>query len=150
MVESIAARLKASGPERTALEVDRVLSSSAQAASDIRAVAQRSTEIAGRRAARLARYDIPGPLLEHLPVRSELPHLARRWDDAVAAIRCYRERWNWKPTEGSGRWEWAVGRLTTDPGASPERDTVIGKIVKLVEADAREQLSPRGWSDLPA
>ena len=148
MVESIAARLKASGPERTALEVDRVLSSSAQAPSDNGAVARRSTEIAGRRAARLARYDTPGPLLEHLPVRSELPHLARRWDDAVAAIRCYRERW--KPIEGSGRWEWAVGPLTIDAAASAERETVIGKIVKLVEADAREQLSPREWSDLPA
>jgi len=77
-----------------------------------------------------------------------IPHLARRSDDTVGAIAGYRARW--RPPEGTGRWEWVVGRPMADPRATDEREQLIGRVMAVVVDDARTQLRTKESDDPPA
>lgn len=146
IAENIARRLRESGPERAAIEIDHA----AALAADERLIAgpgglAKRREISAERAALLARHEPPAALLEHLPGRSEVPHLARLWDDTVTAIVRYRVVADATPTDGP--FGWAVGTHQGDSGGL--REEVIERIIRLTVATATEELRDRGWGELP-
>jgi conjugative relaxase-like TrwC/TraI family protein len=144
--DNVARRLRDSGPERTAIEVDPSACREPSSPGAILAAADRFAAPDPDGAARLARYAPPADLVEALPERSEVPFLAKRWDDTVAAIVRYRSRWDTSP--GAGPFGWALGPCVE--GSEPERDEVAQQIVQLTVATAAEGLRPHGWDSLPA
>lgn len=138
LTETVATRLQASGPERTAIEVDPFAGVPG---------AIRTADRRGRAAARLGAAHVDQAVLDRLPPRPSSPHLARRWDAAVGAIAGYRARW--RPPAGTGRWEWAVGQPTTDQRATEERERLIDKVQAVVVDDARSHLRMDESDDLP-
>ena len=99
LAETVATRLQGSGPERTALEIDPF---AAVPGPNQQAERQR------RAATRLGRAQTDESILDRLPPRPSVPHLARRWDNTVGAIAGYRARW--PPPDGTGRWDWVAGK----------------------------------------
>ena len=146
IAENVARRLRESGPERAAIEVDRRAATAAGESSvvDPEALARRR-EIEAERAARLARHEPPAELLRHLPAKSEVPHLSRLWTDTVSAIVRFQVFCNDEPTDAP--FGWAVGAPQT--GREEQRNDVTERIVRLTVGTAVEDLRGRGWSDLP-
>jgi conjugative relaxase-like TrwC/TraI family protein len=147
--DNVARRLKASGPERAAIEVDPLAAKlNAQPGTQIvdAATAERTRAVTAERAARLARHDPPPDLVGQLPGRSTVPHLAKLWGDTVAGIAGYRASWSIEP--GEGEFGWAVGPPV--PGAEEGRQGVIEQVISLTVASAAEELRSHGWSTLPS
>ncbi len=144
--DNVARRLQESGPERAAVEVDRLAATAAGEFSVAdREGLRRRREIDAARAARLARYDSPAELLRRLPAKSEVPYLSRLWSDTLSAIVRFQAFTNAEPTDAP--FGWALGAPLTD--REEERDDVIVRIVRLTVATAAEDLRRYGWSDLP-
>jgi hypothetical protein len=143
--DTVARRLRDSGPERTAIEIDpsACQERSLRGRDSVTALTFAAPDPDG--AARLARYAPPPDLIEALPDRSEVPFLAKRWDDTVAAIVRYRSRWDTSP--GAGPFSWALGPCVE--ASEPERDEVAQQIVQLTVATTAEGLRPHGWDSLP-
>jgi conjugative relaxase-like TrwC/TraI family protein len=150
IADNVARRLRESGPERAAIEVDpaagRLASLPHPTLTDT-TTAHRVRSLRADRASRLARYDPPADLLTHLPQRPEAPHLAKRWDDTITAIVNYRAHWNTTPTHG--RFAWALGAPLDQPDAAAQRNCVIERIVRLVSSTAGEELRRHGCDQLP-
>jgi hypothetical protein len=151
IAESVARRLGESGPERAAVELDPTaaqLASRSDSSIAAATTAGRHRALRGERASRLARYDPPADLVMRLPERPGVPHLARRWDETVAAIVNYRARWNTAPTDGP--FGWALGTPPGQREAGAHRNEVIDQIVRLVVLTTTEDLRRHGSEQLPA
>ena len=101
LVDSVANRLRRSGPERAAIE--HPVASGAQPA---------------------PRTAPPAEWTDRFPEPAGGPvHLRRRWQAALDAVSAYRARWH--PPAGRSDWEWAVGSPVPDPAARAERDAAM-------------------------
>lgn len=140
LVESVGARLQASGPERAALEVDP---GAARPSDD-----DRVAEMAGRRAYRVAAHDVPVGILGRFPLPAGQPvHVVRHRVTAFQAVAGYHARWH--PQQGGGPWEWGVGRPVPVEGALGHRRAVITALAREAVVHAAEELRPHGWDGLP-
>jgi hypothetical protein len=149
--DAVARRLRESGPERAALELDPLAAklAAADGIPQVRegsAIAERRREITGERAARRAYQHPPRTLVTQLPERSAVPYLAKRWDDAVAAVERYRAMWN--PVEGAEPFAWALGALVHGEQAEAQRAEVAAQIANLTVASAAEDLRGHGFQEL--
>lgn len=143
--DSVRRRLQESGPERAAIELDPSARCTAFSYRRQTATAGEFAPTDPDSAARLARYAPPADLVEALPERSDVPCLANRWDNTVAAIVRYRLRCD--SVSGEGPFGWALGRVEE---ADPDRDAVAEQIVQLTVGTAAEGLRRHGWQSLPA
>lgn len=151
LTEAVSRRLRTSGPERAAIELDPD-AALAEGETALRktqpgSAPNRRARVNGIRAAMLARHDPPPHLVGHLPEPSRLPFLAQRRADVTAAIAAYRACW--QPEKGTGPWAWALGLPGEHGQMADERARVVGQIVELSIATVREDLRPLGWGDLP-
>ncbi len=121
--DSIAGRLRRSGPERAAIEFPAAPRSSA------------AGRFASRQPPTAWRSRLPEPT-------GSACHLRRRWFETLEAVLTYRNRWT--PTSGHGTWEWAIGSSPTDRDAAAERSAVIELLGGLAAAFAREHLAAGG------
>jgi hypothetical protein len=111
--DSVADRIRRSGPERAAIEFQ-------VATSPPRASATTAGFLAGHVAP-----PAMGPV-----------HLRRRWEEVVAAVATYRE--TWRPEGDGPSWAWALGAPVADRTAAAEREAVIEKLEEFVDAYALE------------
>jgi hypothetical protein len=101
LADSVAERLRRSGPERAAIE---------------HPVAT---------APRPVLHTVPpAEWTDRFPEPAGGPvHLRRRWTAALDAVAAYRSRWH--PPPGRSDWEWAVGSPAPDPATRIERDAAM-------------------------
>lgn len=137
LAEAVARRLRGSGPERAAVEVDPGATNSEDG------------ERAARRAARAAVHELPATLQERLPDLgpAQPVHLARRRNRAIQSVASYRARWH--PQSGTARWEWALGRPVANSEALKQRKDAIVVLERYATARATEELRQLGWGELP-
>lgn len=142
-------RLRNSGPERAAIEVDPTAGSlSVRGCADIAVATRHQLPSAHARTARLrVRLWPPADVIERLPPRRHVPHLANRWDQTLAAILVHRSETDFRPS--SDPFGWALGPRPTDPTLTSRRSSVEKLIAALAVADGREVMQSHGWDDLP-
>ena len=122
--DSIAERLRRSGPEHAAIEFPIANTPTAPA--------------------RFAAHDPPKAWVSRFPNRSDDPVSVRvQQRRALEAVLSYRHRWHPKPDLGS-RWAWAIGQAPTDANAIAERSEIVEELDRLAEAIAGEELR-RGY-----
>jgi len=125
IIDSVADRLRRSGPERAAIE---------------HALA------AGQPPALLTVP--PAEWTDRFPEPGGGPvHLRRRWRAALDAVSAYRSRWH--PPPGRSEWEWAVGSPIADPAARAEREAVMDALHAYSFAVVRESFDA-GTETFPA
>ncbi|HKC83786.1 MAG TPA: AAA family ATPase, partial [bacterium] len=125
---SVGSRLATSGPERAAADLDPAAPAAAvarigQSLSELHAASrdgafsspslEHAERLRARQVARLGARGLHPRLLAMLPPRSDLPYLARQWDQTVAELGVFLAKWDQVPG-GSGPWEWALGRGGSD------------------------------------
>ncbi|MEO7572196.1 MAG: AAA family ATPase, partial [Acidimicrobiales bacterium] len=124
--DSVADRLRLSGPERAAIEFPPAEHPSA--------------------AGRAASSRPPAAWTSRLPEPTGGPcHLRRHWSEALEAVVAYRNRWS--PVSGQGAWEWAVGSPLADHVAVAERTPAIDALDRYAVAVAREELAGLNLDD---
>jgi hypothetical protein len=141
LIGSVVDRLRASGLERAALEIDPGLAQSGDP--------DRDAETAARRASRIAAHEVPEEILRRLPPPVGQPlHIARQREKVIQAVAGYRARWH--PQPGKGPWDWAVGRPVAANEALAHRRAVIAALSGHAVARAAGELRPYGWDPLPS
>lgn len=125
VTDSVAERLRRSGPERAAVEF----------AIDDRPPAR---SVVTAPLSWTARFPEPngGPV-----------HLRRHWASALASVAAYRARWH--PAPGHGDWEWAVGSAVADPRSVEERDETMDRLHRYAFALATEAVDAAGGATAP-
>lgn len=114
-VDTVERRLRASGPEVPAIELDPD------------APARPNLEVTADQ-----RWRVASELAERLPRPESLPFLTRRWDRAVQDICSY---WNrWQPEPGSGRFGWALGQTVDLAEAIADRERIAAELVAFAMA----------------
>jgi hypothetical protein len=136
VVEAVGGALAQSRPEWAAIEADPSISAASAGQPWQR----------GQAEARLARHAPPADLLERLPQRSPLPHLARRWDETVATIVVYRTEFD--PRPGAEPHAWALGGMPAAPRPRDARHAAARAIDALAVATVRDALRDHGIADL--
>lgn len=124
--DSIAGRLRRSGPERAAIEFP---------------IADTPTA-----PARFAAHEPPDTWTTRLPEPTGGPcHLRRQWADALHAVLAYRQHWT--PRPGTGTWQWALGALPSDCDARAARQHAVEILDRYAVALAREDLAAQNLTD---
>ena len=157
---SVRHRLTASGPERAALDVDPA-APTAEVASPGRGAdhapgartdvacepAAHAAERRARQVSRIAPRRLDSDLLVKLPRRSDIPYLAHGWDQTVAKLGAYLDRWGVRPG-GEAPWEWLLGPRSGHPLQDVERQDLRDRVIDLTAATAAESLRSLG-QELP-
>lgn len=146
---SVGTRLAGSGPERAAIDIDPAAPSALDVPgrqgspplpdSTVTKEMAPAVERSRRRAARLGPSRLEPAVAGRLPPRSDLPFLARRWDETASALYVFLQRWEITPG-GPGRWDWALGPRGDDPERDQERSHVAAGIVELAVATLKEAM----------
>jgi len=123
-VDAVERRLRESGPEVAAIEID-----------------PNAVSCDNRKPTTAERQEVALLLAERLPRLDTLPFLARRWDDTLEAICDYRCRW--RPESAAGRYGWAIGSPAQTSEAAEQRTVVETSIAELAVAVAAEQAARR-------
>lgn len=124
-VDAVERRLRESGPEIAAIEVDPA-----------------ATERYNQMPSTTQREEAGAQLATRIPRPTTVPFLTRRWDQTLTAICDYRVRW--QPPPGTGRYDWALGSPVNLPAATQQRADVEKAIAELVVAVTTDQAQARG------
>jgi conjugative relaxase-like TrwC/TraI family protein len=155
--QAVERRLKASGPERTAVELDRSAGIHRPGTplnlGELRQqpnpqAQRRSTRTRWRQIQRLAESLADSQLLERMPQRPDVPYLLHQWKYALGMVIAHRERWGVVVNEDQP-WGWAVGALPTDADQLREREQLVTTLSAMFKACTTEALRGEGWADLP-
>jgi conjugative relaxase-like TrwC/TraI family protein len=130
IVDAVERRLSESGPEVAAIEVD-----------------PRAPERDNQTPTTGQRAEAGAPLAERIPRPGTVPFLTRRWDETLTTICNYHNRW--RPTPGTGRYDWALGSPVDTPAATEQRAAVENAIARLAVAVAIEQAGERDRPNWP-
>lgn len=159
---AVTSRLSGSGPERAAVDVDpgapgvarmragvtiAELRARASSANQANTSVLAAAELRSRQLARIGVRTLDPSILARLPARSQLPFLARQWDDTVAKLSVFLARWDAMPG-GSGRWDWALGPQRDDGEFQRERHQMAMEVIDLTVATTEESFLQDG-SSLP-
>ncbi|HVB92038.1 MAG TPA: AAA family ATPase, partial [Acidimicrobiales bacterium] len=157
-------RLSASGPERAAVDIDpeaprAAIVRAGRSMADLHTATLDSdgsdpallaaSELRARQVARTAARSLPPKVLVRLPPRSQLPFLARQWDETVAHLSVYLTHWNLTPG-GPGQWDWALGPRSDDAGRGAlDRRQIAASLLDLTVATTKEEVRAAG-GELPS
>lgn len=145
LAEAVIDRLKRSGPERPAIELDPTAAS--LAAGDERGpdeTAATALRLVAARARLLAPHHPPIDLADRLPPVGSVPFLHRKRRTAISEIVEYRTSHRFA---SYGPYAWAHGGPGVDP--SPDWRRVAEILDDLAAADAHERLRLHGREDIP-
>lgn len=145
LIDSVTNRLRMSGPERPAIEVEPDAASVPTAKATV-APDRRLHEIERGRIRRLAMHEPDPDLANRLIPCPDVPYLSRRRDELLASVTAFRSRWRVEPT--SDPFGWALGSESCTT-ARDERRLLQGEIVDLTVAAAREHFLQAGRPDIP-
>ena len=106
-----------------------------------------AAELRARQVSRLGAHSLNSSLLDRLPPRSHVPHLARQWDEAVADLSVFLARWDVTPG-GHCRWGWALGPHSNRADLEHERRRIAARVVDVTVAAAQEAAHDAGY-ELP-
>lgn len=142
VVEAVVKRLRTSGPERPAIELDAEAASIVCDASGLPA-----RRLGARRAVLRSAHQPPEDVVDRLPQESSVPYLRSRRTEAMRRIVEYRHL-RMPEADETVPYGWALGRPID--GALEERESIASDLDELALANVDERLAALGWDSLPA
>ncbi|HAS13129.1 MAG TPA: hypothetical protein DCS55_21855 [Acidimicrobiaceae bacterium] len=143
VVDAVSNRLRASGPERPAVEIDPSAAQFTAATSEI----SPGPRVEPRRARRMAIHQPDDDLVHHFSRVPSVPFLVRRRDDLVASVSAFRHIWQVAPT-GHESFAWALGAMARCTDVANRTD-LAERIVGMTLSAAAEELRRHQGSELP-